>query len=184
MGDFNINLLNFDKHAETTSFVDMLHAQSFVSPINSPTRVTKNSATLIDNIFINCYYNIEHTFQCLIYTDVSDHFPIVHIDFEMKLCDTDTSVTRRNLSYKNRQRFYESISSVNYANPVYAVPTICHQVRWLRWGHPSLFHTATSLLIWYKMFCVRDISHRLMWVEFINMFSVYAQSGTHSRFNW
>ena len=49
-----------------------------------------------------------------IYTDVSDHFPIVHIDFEMKLCDTDTSVTRRNLSYKNRQRFYKSISSVNW----------------------------------------------------------------------
>ena len=74
--------------------------------------------------------------------------------------------------------------SSNYASPVYAVATICHQVRWLRWGHPSLFHTATSLLIWYKMFCVRDISYRLMWVEFINMFSVYAQSGTHSRFNW
>ena len=46
----------------------------------------------------------------------------------------------------------------NYANPVYDVATICHQVRWLRWGHPSLFHTATSLLIWYKMFCVRDVS--------------------------
>ena len=72
----------------------------------------------------------------------------------------------------------------NYANPVYGVATICHQVRWLRWGHPSLFHTATSLLIWYKMFCVRDISYRLIWMEFINMFSVYAQSGTNSRFNW
>ena len=106
MGDFNINLLNFDKHAETTSFVDMLHAQSFVSLINRPTRVTKNSATLIDNIFTNCYCNIENTFQCLIYTDVSDHFPVVHIDFEMQLCDTDTAVTRRNLSYRNRQRFY------------------------------------------------------------------------------
>ena len=35
----------------------------------------------------------------------------------------------------------------NYANPVYGVAAICHQVRWLRWGHPSLFHTATSLLI-------------------------------------
>ena len=33
----------------------------------------------------------------------------------------------------------------NYANPVYGVATICHQVRCLRWGHPSLFHTATSL---------------------------------------
>ena len=35
----------------------------------------------------------------------------------------------------------------NYANPVYGVATICHQVHCLRWGHPSLFHTATSLLI-------------------------------------
>ena len=73
---------------------------------------------------------------------------------------------------------------VNYANPVYGVATICHQVRWLRWGHPSLFHTATSRLIWYKMFCVRDKLYRLIWMEFINMFSVYAKSRTHSRFNW
>ena len=71
-----------------------------------------------------------------------------------------------------------------YANPVYGVATICHQVRWLRWGHPSLFHADTSLLIWYKMFCVRDISYRLIWMEFINMFSMYAQSGMHSRFNY
>ena len=40
MGDFNVNFLNFDKHAETTFFVDMLHAHSFVSLINRPTRVT------------------------------------------------------------------------------------------------------------------------------------------------
>ena len=72
----------------------------------------------------------------------------------------------------------------NYANPVYRVATICHQVRWLRWGHPSLFHIATSLLIWYKMFCVRDVSYRLIWMELINMFSEYAQSGTHGHFNW
>ena len=66
MGDFNINLLNFDKHAEATSFVDMTHADSFVSLINRPTSVTKNSGTLIDNIFTNCYCNIENTVQCLI----------------------------------------------------------------------------------------------------------------------
>ena len=72
----------------------------------------------------------------------------------------------------------------NYANPVYGVATICHQIRWLRWGHPNSFNTATHLLIWYQMFCVRNISYRLIWMEFINMFSVYAPSGTHSRFNW
>ena len=32
-------------------------------------------------------------------------------------------------------------------------------------GDPSLFHTATSLLIWYKMFCMRDISYRLIWTS-------------------
>ena len=39
-------------------------------------------------------------------------------------------------------------------------------------GGISLYHTATSRLIWYKMF-LRDISYRLIWMEFINMFSVY-----------
>ena len=69
------------------------------------------------------------------------------------------------------------IWQMNYANPVYSVATICHQVRWLRVGHLSLFHMATSLLIWYEMFCVREISYRFIWMEFTNMFSMYAQSG-------
>ena len=50
----------------------------------------------------------------------------------------------------------------NYANPVYGVATICHQVRWVRWGHPSLFHIATSLWIWYEMSCVREIIQTYM----------------------
>ena len=57
----------------------------------------------------------------------------------------------------------------NYTNPIYGVATICHQVHCLCWGHSSLFHTATFLLIWYKMFCMRDISCRLVWMKFINM---------------
>ena len=72
----------------------------------------------------------------------------------------------------------------NYANPVYGVATIFHQVCCLCWGHLSLFHTAMSLLIWYTMFCMRDISYRLIWMKFINMLSVYAQSWMHRRFNW
>ena len=72
----------------------------------------------------------------------------------------------------------------NYANPVYGVATICQQVRFLRWGHPSLFHIATALLIWYKMFCMREISYRLIWMKFKNRLSVYVQPGTHRCVNW
>ena len=114
MGDYNINLLNYGKHSESTSFIDILYAHSFMSLINRPTRVAKDSATLIDNIFTNCYSNIDNTFQCLIYTDVTDHFPIIHVDFGMKLLDTDSVVTWRNVSYKNRQRFHQSISSIDW----------------------------------------------------------------------
>ena len=99
-------------------------------------------------------------------------------------CDTAWQYMQSCLADK---RFLDQICDNimdNNANPVYGVATICHQVRCLRWGHPSLFHTATSLLIWYKMFSMRDILYRLMWMKFINMLSVYVQSGTHRRFNW
>ena len=59
--------------------------------------------------------------------------------------------------------------TTNYANPVYGVATISHQVRCLRWGHPSLFHTATSLLIRCKMFCMRDISYRLIYRHWLSI---------------
>ena len=40
-------------------------------------------------------------------------------------------------------------SPINCANPVYGVATICRQVRWLRWGHPSLFHTVGRMVRYY-----------------------------------
>ena len=84
IGDYNVNLFNYGKHKDTTDFVDMLHSNSFISLINRPTMIKKESATLIDNIFTNCYTDLENSFQCLIYTDITDHFPIIHVDFKTK----------------------------------------------------------------------------------------------------
>ena len=55
--------------------------------IHHPTRVTVNSATLIDNVFTN---NIESICSGIIFADISDHFPIYCvqndvIDNELKL---------------------------------------------------------------------------------------------------
>ena len=51
MGDYDINLLNVDTHQLTSDFNDTLFSNGFVPMITHPTRVTSNSATLIDNIF-------------------------------------------------------------------------------------------------------------------------------------
>ena len=71
MGDFNINLLNYDSDKDTTYFVDTMYASSFYPTINTPTRITATSKTLIDNIFYNDF--TEKNFAGNITTSISDH---------------------------------------------------------------------------------------------------------------
>ena len=53
LGDFNVNLLNYDEHNQTNEFLDSLASNSFIPLILQPTRITSHFNTLIDNIFSN-----------------------------------------------------------------------------------------------------------------------------------
>ena len=53
LGDFNVNLLNYNEHDQTNEFLDSLASNSFIPLILQPTRVNRHSNTLIDNIFSN-----------------------------------------------------------------------------------------------------------------------------------
>ena len=53
LGDFNIDLLNYNDHQPTNEFLDSLASNSFLPYILQPTRLTSHSKTLIDNIFSN-----------------------------------------------------------------------------------------------------------------------------------
>ena len=75
MGDFNIDLIKFDSHPQTAEFLDINMTYSILPLINKSTRVTQNSATLIDNIFTNIL-NSDETISCILPIDLSDHFPI------------------------------------------------------------------------------------------------------------
>ena len=76
-GDFNVNLLNYDKHSDTKIFVDLNYSYGLFPLINKPTRICKDSMTIIDNIFTNDTDNL-HKMNCgiLIY-DISDHLPTI-----------------------------------------------------------------------------------------------------------
>lgn len=57
-----------------------MFSSSFYPLISKPTRITKTSATLIDNIFVN---DITQNFKCgLLFTDISDHLP----EFQITNC--------------------------------------------------------------------------------------------------
>ena len=53
LGDFNVNLLNYNEHNQTNEFLDSLASNSFIPFILQPTRITSHSNTLIDNVFSN-----------------------------------------------------------------------------------------------------------------------------------
>ena len=70
--DYNITLLNIDKHSLTPEFLDIMFSYSFFPLINRPTRVRAESATLIDNIYCNVLKR--NIFSGIFYTEISDHF--------------------------------------------------------------------------------------------------------------
>ena len=53
LGDFDVNLLNYNEHNETNKFLDSLASNSFILLVLQPTRITSHSNTFIDNIFLN-----------------------------------------------------------------------------------------------------------------------------------
>ena len=57
LGDFSINLLNYNVHQPTNDFLDSVVSNSVIPYILQPARLTSHSKTLIDNIFSNMLYS-------------------------------------------------------------------------------------------------------------------------------
>ena len=113
MGDFNVNLLNSDRHLPSSDFLDVFYTNNFFPLITKPTRVQSNSATLIDNIFCN---NIENDklFKGILYTDVSDHFPIFTIDYSQTVAPPIAFHRGRNYCDKNKNKFKQKLEEINW----------------------------------------------------------------------
>ena len=79
MGDWNINLLNYEHHSHTTNYVDVMYYYAFTPLINRPTRITATSATNIDNIFTNNHEAILDSCQCILINENLNIFFILHI---------------------------------------------------------------------------------------------------------
>ena len=73
LGDFNIDLLKYEKHSSTNEFLDLLSSHIFLPYILHPTRIHGLSRTLINDIFSN-QYNKQAISDNLKLT-ISDHLP-------------------------------------------------------------------------------------------------------------
>ena len=119
LGDWNIDLLKQDSNPVVSQFTNILYSYSCLPLIVKPTRVTDNSATLIDNIWTTeAEYNTRNN---ILYTDISDHFPIIS-SFS---CDNNPIsrkeiVKKRFFSNKNIDKFLKEISEISW-NDLYVL---------------------------------------------------------------
>ena len=73
LGDFNVNLLNYNEHNQTIEFLDSLASNSFIPFILQPTRITSQSSTVIDKIFLNVID--PDIISANLTATISDHLP-------------------------------------------------------------------------------------------------------------
>ena len=103
MGDFNVNLLNYESHNDTNDFINTMISHYLLPHILHPTRVPDHSATVIDNIFSST--TSYETISGNIISQISDHFPqfiiLNHVTINYKNC----SYAKRDFSNFNRQKF-------------------------------------------------------------------------------
>ena len=111
MGDFNINLINYTSHASTENFVNTMCSYFCTPHILKPTRITGNSATLIDNIFFNSIKY--HTVSGNILTDISDHLPNFLIIDKLNALPKHFIMYQRDYSNLDEIALIDKVSFVN-----------------------------------------------------------------------
>ena len=125
-GDFNIDLLNPNKHKMTDDFINTVYSMSLYPKITRPSKIASHCATLIDNIFTDDI--VHNTISGPLISDISDHLPVFTIydnDYKTNLLDnktvyrrvrTEVSITafKNNLMEQNWDILYNS-NNINSA---------------------------------------------------------------------
>ena len=82
--DHNLDLLKAFKHGPTERFLNTNLSLNLIPMITRPTRITKSTATLIDNIFISQHWLSNYVSGVLV-DDISDHLPSITMVKNLKV---------------------------------------------------------------------------------------------------
>ena len=115
IGDFNLNVLDYNKNENVTKLLNLTFEYGFVPVINKPTRVTKNTATAIDHIIANSLFH--RTINTgILKLDISDHFPIFLIAKTEKKVTPEgkVQITKRLTNNKTKGKFKNALQEMTW----------------------------------------------------------------------
>ena len=124
MGDFNINLLGVETCNYAHNFLLSLQSFSLIPTIDKPTRVYKNTATLIDNILVNKLD--AGIYSGNIVSDISDHYSQFCIFQKTKVVGKKGGKKTRDFSYFSENSFADELSQFDWDSVSGAQIDPCH----------------------------------------------------------
>ena len=107
-GDFNVNTMyeKFEGKPKDLLFSNIFQSYYYQKLIiDKPTRVTENSATLLDNIYTNMPDLFNRNESGILLTRITDHYPIFTVRSESELPEKSKFRDMRNFSEKNISNF-------------------------------------------------------------------------------
>ena len=109
MGDYNVNTLRNVPTSKNTDEFNKMIAEHLIYPmVNKPTRVTDNTASIVDNSYSDAMIAAK---TGILSCDISDHFPIVCFFNNLSIISEKPTVT--NLNKKNIKKLSEALKAVN-----------------------------------------------------------------------
>ena len=109
----NLDLLKQSVHSKTQEFLECILDHNLLLTITKPTRISKTSATLIDNILIS--KKLQPNYESLIIVDdLSDHLPCLVKLKNFKLAETKNFILKRVINNKAVKNISEDLSKIDW----------------------------------------------------------------------
>ena len=112
--DHNLDFMKHDKHTTTNDFIEYNLEKGLLPTITKPTRVTRSSATLIDNILVGRKFQSNIESQIII-SDLSDHFPcMLNVMNTHLFRKKHATIQTRGLNSAKIENIKEKLGQVNW----------------------------------------------------------------------
>ena len=116
--DHNLDFLKSAKQGPTNDFIEMNLDFGMIPTVTRPTRITKTTATLIDNILVS--QNLCSTYiSNILVNDISDHLPSICVLKNLTTSKRESVVIKtRDRRAKNMANLRESLSTHDWENEI------------------------------------------------------------------
>ena len=114
-----MDFLKHEKHIHTRDFLETNLDYQLLPTVTKPTRITRTTSTLIDNIFIGKKYQGTYNSNIGI-SDISDHLPLIlNIDKLNPYKEIAKNITSRKLDTDKMNTLNERIKAENWEELLY-----------------------------------------------------------------